>query len=260
MRANLFKNTEFKHHIFPNIDTKDFDFNFVDFDDFNDISIPPDVTNKKSKSNNDFQPTNNNNNNNNKNNNVIFHKYFSKEFICNNISQFNSINKRDQLKYQSSDKIILPHSSLNAFASQSNDSLYVLKVLNPKNFKYAFVGIGDFIAPERHMYVPHWLMKSLEISPEDKIYVDAISVPKVSYAKIKIPDDLKSLIDNNKNISMTIDLKTIIEFILHNHSLLFLGKKLEIKIFEKTWAFEVTALKPANIGSIINTDVQLDLS
>jgi hypothetical protein len=197
---------------------------------------------------------NNEQNNFNRTNQVSFHNYFSKEFVCNNVS-LSDLNPRDLLKYESSDKIILPKSAIHCFARYSQDKIYTLRILNPKKSKYAFVGIGDFSAPEHVMFIPTWLMTHINAQNGDKIYVDAISVPTISYAKIKIPDHLNPSILNSNNINI----KSLIEFLLQNHSLLFLGKKIRAQIFEKTWEFEVVGLKPINIGSIINTDVHLDL-
>lgn len=224
---------------------KDFD---ILFDDFNDLDIPFDDFNNFENSDNV------------QHNSVIFQKFFSKQFIVNNINFSENIDRSQLLKYESSDKVILPRSALNVFASYSKDKIYTLRLMNPKNSKYSFVGIGDFTSPERIIYVPTWLMEYLCLKDGDHIYVDAISVPKITYAKIKIPDSLKTLLDNKKNnITNTLNIKVVIEYILHNHCLLFLGKKLGIKIFEKQWDFEVVELKPINVGNIIDTDVQLDL-
>jgi hypothetical protein len=179
---------------------------------------------------------------------IVYHRYFSKEFICDNVKA----SGKNIHKYETSDKIILPASSLHTLANASNNGLYVLRIVNPKTSKYIFVGISDFTAPERTAFVPKWIMEYLSCKSGDKIFVDAMSVPKVSQAKIKIPEELK-------DIPISIDLKSIIEFILRNHVLLFLGKKLSIKMFEKSWEFEIAGLKPANIGSIGCSDIQLDL-
>ena len=190
---------------------------------------------------------------------VIFHKFFTKEFICNSIDLCDKLSTRDLLKYESSDKIILPASALSIFASSSRDNLYVLRLMNPKNSKYAFVGIGDFCSPERVMFAPKWIMDYMSCQNGEKIYVDAISVPQVSYAKIKIPDELNKVLNSNDKSVASLNIKAVLEFILTNHCLLFLGKKIRARIFEKIWEFEVEALKPVNIGSITNADVQLEI-
>jgi hypothetical protein len=194
------------------------------------------------------------------NNSIVFHQYFSKEFICKGTSCFNALSQREVLRYDSSDKIILPPSSLGILAS-SGSSLYVLRIMNSKNSKYAFVGVGDFTAPERTMFAPSWIMDLLCISSGDRIYVDAMSVPKITYAKIKVPTEFKLISDDKgSKDSSALNLNAVIEFALRNHCLLFIGKRIPVKIFDKKWEFEVVSLKPTNIGSITDTDVHLDLA
>lgn len=278
MEPSLFKDalpapindSSFHHYNQTNLNLDDFDFDFDSdnnsendtFEDFfkdninkpNDYLIPEFNTAHLANLPQDFST-------NKKINSVIFHNFFSKEFICNNINLSDKISKRDLLKYESSDKIILPVSSLNILASYSKDNLYVLRIMNPKNSKYAFVGIGDFSAPERIMFVPSWLMEYICARSGDKIYVDAISVPQVSYAKIKMPSELNMILSTvDKTITSALNIKAILEFVLRNHCLLFLGKKIQARIFDKVWEFEVVALKPVNIGCIVNTDVHLDFA
>ena len=183
-------------------------------------------------------------------NKIIFHNFFKRELFCNSINLHIDLSKKELLKYEASDKIFLPKSALCTFASYSKDNIYLLKIFNPKSFEYAFVGVADFSAPDRMTFIPNWLMDYISIKNGDNIYVDAISVPKITYAQFKMPIELKEI---------NIDIKSVLEFSLRNHCLLFLGKKIQAKIFEKIWEFEVIKLNPINVGNIVNLDVQLDI-
>lgn len=277
-----FEGTTEKDNIFDNLMNEELNkfripshFDIIDdsnFDDFDDFNFGNTIENNNFKIPSQFNiinPTNMLISENQKPNmidtknlkSVIFHKYFSKEFICNSINSSDKILPCDYSKYESSDKIILPTSTLNIFATSSRDNLYVLRILNPKNSKYVFVGVADFFSPERVMYSPKWIMDYISAENGDKIYVDAISVPQVSYAKFKMPPEIDKILTNitDKSRVSSLNIKAVLEFILTNHCLLFLGKKIQAKIFEKIWEFEVIALKPVNIGSITNVDLQIDI-
>lgn len=177
---------------------------------------------------------------------VVFHKYFCKEFVCIQ----NDLSGKKLLSFESSDQVILPTNSLDIFARRTTDNLYLLRLFNPKNSRFFFVGISEFSAPDRSICIPVNIMKHLDIDYNSRIDVDAISVPIATFAQIKIPEEIRNI---------ETDIKVIIEYMLRNHYLLFIGKKLEIKIFEKTFVFEVTGLKPCEVGSIINSDIELEI-
>lgn len=100
------------------------------------------------------------------------------------------------------------------------------------------------------MYIPPWVIKALEVKHNEMVHADAVSVPKITEVQIKVPDEIKAA---------EINIKVIIEFLLRNHTLLFLGKLLSITMFSREFQFEVTHLRPSHVGIITNSDVRLDL-
>jgi hypothetical protein len=172
---------------------------------------------------------------------------FSKEFFADDINS-SLLSTKDKIFYQKSDKVILPLKSLEYLAN-SNSDLYVLRVTNPKTSKYTFVCASSFTAPIHKMYVPSWVLHTTDTHIGDKLYADLISVPIITHVTIKVPK-IFSKISNSQSI---------IEYSLRNHSILFLQKKIQVKLFDKIFDFEIISLKPANIGNITNADVNLEL-
>ena len=180
--------------------------------------------------------------------NIKLYSSFSKEFIAQDISTITNISEKDKLFYQSSDKIILPQSSLQPLA-QSNSTLYVLRITNKVNHKYTFVCAHAFNAPERNMFVPSWVLQLTQTVTGERMYVDAIGVPVITEISIKVPAGFSKLQNP----------LAVIEFSLRNHSILFTGKKISINIFDKQYIVEIVSMSPSNIGNITNADIKLSL-
>lgn len=176
------------------------------------------------------------------------HNYFLKQYLAQNINQY-TILPKDLIKYNSSDKVIVPEESLNDLANNSKENIYVLRLTNPKNSQQVYVSIGDFSAPHNNIFLPDWVMQSLTIKNNDMIHVDAVSVPPVSEVKIKIP----------KDIDQKDDIKVVIEFLLKNHTILYIGKTISTRVFEKSFLFDIVDLKPGKVGTIANLDVKLEI-
>lgn len=253
------------------------DYDFEDNDDINDslmdqIKMSLDDTSVNTNNHNQHQNHNQNHNNNHIQNRnqimrqpqininkdtIIYKKYFSTEFICNSM-YMSELSLRKMIKYESSDKVILPTNTITRFTENSNDNIYIIKLTNPKEHKFTFVGIGEFTAPDHIIYIPEWIKTILKVKNGDRIYTDALSVPKASYIKFKMCDELSNII-NTMDESHKINIKAILEFTLQNHCVIFLDKKINIKMFDKEWYFTVVEMLPANIGSIVDSDVKFDL-
>ena len=189
---------------------------------------------------------------------ITEHNYFSRQFKCEEVGQYGRLTTRELHRYRSSDKVILPPSALHSFANFSPDNLYVLRITTPSptpaHRKTLYVTVGDFTAPEGTMYVPAWMLEHLGAHPGQTIRVDAVGVPKVTEARIKMPDGLQEKLGNSQ-----VDLKSVVEFLLRNHLLLFTGKRLSHRMFDMELCFEVVDLKPAPAGNVANADVRLEL-
>ncbi|AYV83632.1 MAG: putative ubiquitin fusion degradation protein [Hyperionvirus sp.] len=182
------------------------------------------------------------------------HNYFLKQFACVNVLLCDNLSIRQVLNYNASDKVILPSNSFRDLANDSKESVYVLRLINPKNLKQVYVSIDGFTNSEKKnekiMYIPPWIMKHLAVKNNEMVHADAVSVPKIIEVHIKVPEEVKRA---------EVNIKVILEFLLRNHTLLFIGKIISYTMFEREYQFEVTHLKPSHVGIILNSDVRLDL-
>lgn len=129
----------------------------------------------------------------------------------------------------------------------SSSTLYVMRITNKINHKYTFVCAAAFTAPERTMFVPKWALDLTGTADGERMYIDAIGVPVITDVTIKAP----------KGFSQLKNPLPLIEFALKNHSILFVGKKVTVDIFDQKYQLEIQYMKPANIGNITNTDAHL---
>lgn len=176
-------------------------------------------------------------------NHIRWHREFSKNYNALSINYCDTKTTRDKILFQNGDKAILPISALQEL-SNLDVSLYVLRVSNPKSGKFTFVCATEFTAPENSMYIPDWVFEKIECQHTDNVHVDAATIPVITDVTVRIPKGLYNPLP-------------IVEFALRNHSLMFMKKKLIIKMFEKQYIFEIIRLEPANLGSIIHADVKL---
>jgi hypothetical protein len=173
--------------------------------------------------------------------------YIFTELHCHSIDTYrklHELSKSRKFHYEQSDKIILPTSFIKLFEINEKGSYISLKL--EKNGKIIFCGLGEMLAEEHMMYAPQWVIEALDITSGDKVNVTSVSLDKATKIKTKIP---KSFVNS----------KPILEFAFRNHVVLYLGKKVTIKMFDKTFDIIITELEPKHAVSIIDCEPNLDV-
>jgi hypothetical protein len=167
-----------------------------------------------------------------------------KQFIC--VDYIDSgLDNKQIFKYNSGDKIILPVNMLKHF-SHLNQSIFTLKLSNPKYSTEVHVGVLDFLAPDRIAYIPSWIMHDLCACSGDKLDVDIVDLQKATKVCFKV----------SKNL---LDPKSCLEYLLSKHVILYTNKILKAKIFDKEFVFTVENIEPTSPVIICNSDVELQI-
>jgi hypothetical protein len=178
-------------------------------------------------------------------NGVIIHKFFMKEFVAVSMDHF-GISEKKRLKYCQSDKVILPRNTLETFVQCSKNNIYMLKLNNPKFHKIIYCGICDFDAPDHVAILPDWIMTSLNLESGDKVFADAVTLSKATEIKVRCPQNI-------------CDPKSVLEFLLKNHTVLYKTKKIKTTMFGTEYIFDVLDTKPHMAVNIIGADVVLHI-
>jgi hypothetical protein len=171
---------------------------------------------------------------------------FQRDYYCLNITQSNHLTKLEKLKYEASDKILIPMDALEALTKKVKSNIFTLRLTNKEKHKLCYVGIGNFVqCPTETIWLPEWIMKLLEINNGDKITANSTILKKGTEVKFKVPNGMY-------------DTGSIIDFVVQSHVILFKGKKLYTKMFEKVYEIEVSEVKPDDAVCIIDTDLKYD--
>lgn len=144
------------------------------------------------------------------------------------------------------DKVILPCSIL--------DILLDLDVQYPMTFeiisKYykTHCSVIEFTSDEGTCFIPHWIMKNLDINEGDVIYIRNVSLSKASFIKFK-PELMFLELSNPR---------AVLEYILRSFSCVTIGDKLHFNYNFKEYILEVIDVKPKKACCIIDADIEVE--
>lgn len=171
-------------------------------------------------------------------NRITQNKFYKKRFICRPLTK------------EYSDKVILPHSSLDelAFNSWSPMMFSLQKSISVDN-KIIYCGVSEFTAEENIIYIPEWIMKNLDIKFNDKVIVINVFLPKGTFVKLQSLDPSFLELSNPK---------AILERHFGNYTTLTMDQTLVINYMNKTYEFKITQMEPTDAICIIDTDLKLD--
>ncbi|KAK8803631.1 hypothetical protein WA158_001325 [Blastocystis sp. Blastoise] len=110
-------------------------------------------------------------------------------------------------------------------------------------------GVLEFSAPDNICYIPTWMYKKLRITSDGMIIVTNISPPKATFIKLK-PNTYEFL-----NLSNP---KAVLEHILVTYTVAQKNDYYQISYNNKNYILQIIDLKPANICSIVETDVEIE--
>ncbi|KAI9295722.1 ubiquitin fusion degradation protein UFD1 [Neoconidiobolus thromboides FSU 785] len=147
-------------------------------------------------------------------------------------------------------KIFLPPSALVKLSNLniSYPMLFELKF----NETYTYAGVLEFIAEEGRVYIPQWMLESLQATEGDIIDICSTSLPLGTFVKIQpqSPDFLDIT-----------DPKAVLENAFRNFSCLTKQEIITISYNNKLYDILVMEIKPEGRGiSIIETDLEVDFA
>jgi ubiquitin fusion degradation protein 1 len=156
--------------------------------------------------------------------------------------------KRDNVNHGG--KIILPPSAL-ARLTTLHVEYPMLFQLQSKD-KKTHAGVLEFVAEEGRVYVPRWLMSTLQVDEGTLITVKNVSLPLGKF--VKIQPQHTSFLDIT-------DPKAVLEQALRHFSCLTSGDIISISYNDQLFDILVIEAKPSDDGiCIIETDLEVDFA
>jgi len=151
-------------------------------------------------------------------------------------------------------KIIMPPSALANLSALDLPSPWTFQLRNPKNPKAlsTHAGVLEFIADEGLVYLPYWMMKTLQLQEGDPIRVLGAILPKGKMVKIQA---------QNLDFLEVSDPKAVLESALRQFAVLSKGDMIEITYNSMTFEFLIMETTPEGPGiSVIDTDLEVDFA
>jgi len=147
-------------------------------------------------------------------------------------------------------KVFLPPSALDKLTRLHITYPMLFELVNGAKSKTTHAGVLEFIAEEGRIYVPQWLMETLELEPGDLLQVKSTDLPLGTFIKLQpqSPDFLE--------IS---DPKAVLENAFRNFSCLTTGDIFTFSYNDSIYAIAVLEIKPENPKKAICT-LETDLS
>ncbi|KAG2224067.1 hypothetical protein INT45_004948 [Circinella minor] len=178
---------------------------------------------------------------------------FSEFYRCYPIAMMQNGSDRENVNYGG--KIILPQSALEKLSQLNISYPMLFRLTNSSKGKGSHAGVLEFVAEEGRVYLPQWMMETLELEPNDLIEIKNTTLPLGSFVKIQ-PQSTDFL-----DIS---DPKAVLENALRNFSTLTLNDTIQITYNDKVFGIKVLEVKPnfeEHSGiSIIETDLEVDFA
>lgn len=159
---------------------------------------------------------------------------------------------RDELNYGG--KIVMPPSALNKLTMLHITYPMLFQLTAEENQTQTFAGVLEFIAEEGRVYLPQWMMESLQVSPGSLIEIESVDLPSGDFVKIE-PQSTDFL-----DIS---DPKAVLENALRNFSTLTVGDIFQINYNNKVYSIKVLEAKPESDKQsicVVETDLEVDFA
>jgi ubiquitin fusion degradation protein 1 len=129
----------------------------------------------------------------------------------------------------------------------------LFKLTNPENNRVTHSGVLEFLPNDEPLcYLPHWMMNHLLLEEGDEIHVESVhSLPTATFVRFQ-PQSKKFLDITNP--------KAVLEKSLRNFSCLTKDDLISINYLDHNYELLVLELKPSNVVSIIECDMEVDFA
>lgn len=175
---------------------------------------------------------------------------FEEFFRCYPIAMMNDRIRKDDANYGG--KVFLPPSALNRLSMLN--VRYPMLFRLESNEKVTHGGVLEFIAEEGRVYLPQWMMDTLEVQPGSLLKVSTTDVPLGNFVKLE-PQSVDFL-----DIS---DPKAVLENVLRKFSTLTIDDIIEISYNSKIYKIKILEVKPESNSKgicVIETDLVTDFA
>ncbi|KAG7010090.1 ubiquitin fusion degradation protein 1 [Physcia stellaris] len=153
-------------------------------------------------------------------------------------------------------KVMMPPSALDKLTRLHITYPMLFELINGHKEKMTHAGVLEFIAEEGKIYLPYWLMQTLDLDPGDLVQVKSTDLPSGRF--IKLQAQSTSFLDIS-------DPKAVLEQAFRNFSCLTKGDVFTFPYNDEIYEMAVLETKPGGEGtknaiSVIETDLEVDFA
>ncbi|KIW28924.1 uncharacterized protein PV07_04777 [Cladophialophora immunda] len=151
-------------------------------------------------------------------------------------------------------KVFMPPSALDKLTRLHITYPMVFELINGNAGKSTHAGVLEFIAEEGRIYLPQWLMKTLELDPGDLLQIKSTDLPPGKF--IKLQPQSPAFLDIS-------DPRAVLENAFRNFSCLTKGDIFTFEYNDQTYDIAVLEIKPdTDSHSIVTmeTDLEVDFA
>lgn len=184
--------------------------------------------------------------------NVPSNTTFEDYFRCYPIAMMPDMIRKDDANFGG--KIFLPPSALNKLTMLHIRYPMLFQLSNEEKGIATHSGVLEFIAEEGRVYIPQWMMASLQLNPGQILKVKSCDLPLGNFVKIE-PQSVDFL-----DIS---DPKAVLENVLRKFSTLTVNDIIEINYNDTIYGIKVLEVKPDQSSHgicVVETDLETDFA
>lgn len=177
---------------------------------------------------------------------------FEDYFRCYPVAMMPDNVRKDDANYGG--KIFLPPSSLNRLTMLHIRYPMLFELTNEALNLKTHSGVLEFVAEEGRVYIPQWMMETLQLQPGSLIKIANCDLPNGRFVKIE-PQSVDFL-----DIS---DPKAVLENALRKFSTLTVDDVIEIDYNDTKFGIKVLEVKPESANSgicVVETDLETDFA
>ena len=168
------------------------------------------------------------------------HQTFEEYFRCYPIAMMNDRIRKDEANFGG--KIFLPPSALSKLSMLNIRYPMLFELTANGSEKCTHCGVLEFISEEGRVYLPQWMLETLDIQPGSLLKVKSTDVPLGQFVKLE-PQSVDFL-----DIS---DPKAVLETVLRNFSTLTVNDIIEISYNNKIYRIKILQVKPESSSESI---------
>ncbi|TVY55164.1 Ubiquitin fusion degradation protein, partial [Lachnellula suecica] len=160
--------------------------------------------------------------------------------------------EREHLNYGG--KIIMPPSALEKLTRLHITYPMLFELINGQAEKVSHAGVLEFVAEEGKVYLPHWMMKTLDLDTGDLMQIKSTDLPSASLVKLQ---------PQNTNFLDISDPKAVLEKAFRNFATVTKGDIFSFLYNDTIYSVAVLEVKPTSdkMGvSMLETDVEVDFA